>query len=288
MNTRQRGAEAERRADCHYRLRGYRILDANVWAGGNELDLVVRRGRRLVFCEVKQKSGPGFGDPHEMVTEEKQRRLRRAADGVARAHPRLAGSRRLRRRRRLAGRAAADQRRVLADRACIAAGAWVDQDSPPGRRCPRWLRHRTLCTPTSTSSSRGRSATSPKGSGRSTFTGSTPTWGSSSFSSSRRCSSGTSSAASTCSIRSPGSGTTLVQALESGLDATGADVSAFNCLLVRVGGELRPVRRRERIARRVLARLCGAIFTLRASVQGRTFATGSSRRPGANCWRFAS
>jgi hypothetical protein len=31
-----------------------------------------------------------------------------------------------------------------------------------------------------------------------------------------------------------GSGTTLVQALESGLDATGVDVSAFNCLLVRV------------------------------------------------------
>ncbi len=31
-----------------------------------------------------------------------------------------------------------------------------------------------------------------------------------------------------------GSGTTLVQALESGLDATGADVSAFNCLLMSV------------------------------------------------------
>jgi hypothetical protein len=31
-----------------------------------------------------------------------------------------------------------------------------------------------------------------------------------------------------------GSGTTLVQALESGYDATGVDVSAFNCLLVRV------------------------------------------------------
>jgi hypothetical protein len=29
-----------------------------------------------------------------------------------------------------------------------------------------------------------------------------------------------------------GSGTTLVQALESGLDATGADISAFNCLLI--------------------------------------------------------
>ena len=31
-----------------------------------------------------------------------------------------------------------------------------------------------------------------------------------------------------------GSGTTLVQALESGLDATGADIAAFNCLLMHV------------------------------------------------------
>jgi len=31
-----------------------------------------------------------------------------------------------------------------------------------------------------------------------------------------------------------GSGTTLVQALESGVDATGVDVSAFNCLLMSV------------------------------------------------------
>src|SRR5260221_2862032 len=31
-----------------------------------------------------------------------------------------------------------------------------------------------------------------------------------------------------------GSGTTLVQALESGLDATGVELAAFNCLLIRV------------------------------------------------------
>src|SRR3954465_9533392 len=31
-----------------------------------------------------------------------------------------------------------------------------------------------------------------------------------------------------------GSGTTLVQSLESGFDATGVDVAAFNCLLMRV------------------------------------------------------
>src|ERR687886_1941533 len=31
-----------------------------------------------------------------------------------------------------------------------------------------------------------------------------------------------------------GSGTTLVQSLESGLDATGVDIAAFNCLLMNV------------------------------------------------------
>jgi hypothetical protein len=39
-----------------------------------------------------------------------------------------------------------------------------------------------------------------------------------------------------CHVLDPfaGSGTTLVQALESGLDATGVEIAAFNCLLVRV------------------------------------------------------
>ena len=70
----------ERRAARHYRLRGYRILGQNVWSGGYELDLIARRGRRVVFCEVKGKSGEGFGDPLEMVTDEKLRRLHRAAE----------------------------------------------------------------------------------------------------------------------------------------------------------------------------------------------------------------
>jgi putative endonuclease len=83
--------EAERRALWHYRVRGYRVLGTNVWAGGNELDLVVRRGRSLVFCEVKSKSSPWRGDPLEMVTLEKQRRLRRAASAWLAGQPALAG-----------------------------------------------------------------------------------------------------------------------------------------------------------------------------------------------------
>jgi putative endonuclease len=90
-SSRKRGAEAERRARLHYRLRGYRILESNAWAGGHELDVVARRGRRLVFCEVKAKLGEGYGDPAEMVGAEKQRRLRRAAETWLAEHPDLAG-----------------------------------------------------------------------------------------------------------------------------------------------------------------------------------------------------
>jgi putative endonuclease len=78
---------SELRARRHYRLRGYRILGENVWIGGYELDLVVRRGTTLVFCEVKGKSGTGFGDPLEMVTNEKVRRVRRAASAWLATNP---------------------------------------------------------------------------------------------------------------------------------------------------------------------------------------------------------
>ena len=81
---------AERQAVWHYRLRGYKILGTNVWAGGNELDVIARRGSKLVFCEVKSKGGPGLGDPLEMVGPEKQRRVRRAAEAWLAVHPELA------------------------------------------------------------------------------------------------------------------------------------------------------------------------------------------------------
>jgi len=66
------------------------VLAANAWAGGYELDLVLRRGRRIVFCEVKAKGGAGYGDPLEMVGPEKLRRLRRAAETWLAAHPECA------------------------------------------------------------------------------------------------------------------------------------------------------------------------------------------------------
>lgn len=85
------GPEAERRVRRHYRLRGYRVLAANARAGGYELDIIVRRGRRIVFCEVKARAGPGFGHPWEAVGPEKARRLERAATAWLAGRPALAG-----------------------------------------------------------------------------------------------------------------------------------------------------------------------------------------------------
>jgi putative endonuclease len=83
----------ERRAARHYRLRGYRILGANVRAGRNELDLVVRRGRTLLFVEVKERAGSGYGGPFGAIDTEKRRRVRRGAQAWLAAHPEVRGLR---------------------------------------------------------------------------------------------------------------------------------------------------------------------------------------------------
>ena len=81
----------ERRALRHYRLRGYRLLAANARVGRYELDLVLRRGRTVLVVEVKEKSGSAFGDPLEMIDEEKVRRVHTAAAAWVSAHPAVSG-----------------------------------------------------------------------------------------------------------------------------------------------------------------------------------------------------
>jgi putative endonuclease len=81
----------ERRALAHYRLRGYRLVAANVRVGRFELDLILRRRGRLVVVEVKEKGGLDFGGPLEMIDEEKVHRVHLAAAAWLTAHPELGG-----------------------------------------------------------------------------------------------------------------------------------------------------------------------------------------------------
>lgn len=77
MESRQRrlGREGEARAAAHLEARGYRVVERNARAGGVEIDLVARRGRLVVFVEVKARSSRDFGGPLEAVDARKQARL---------------------------------------------------------------------------------------------------------------------------------------------------------------------------------------------------------------------
>ena len=80
--TRQRldlGAAGEAAAADWYRNNGYEVVETNWRCRQGELDLIVRKGRILVFCEVKTRTTDAFGVPAEAITREKRDRIRRLA-----------------------------------------------------------------------------------------------------------------------------------------------------------------------------------------------------------------
>jgi putative endonuclease len=58
---------------------GMVVLARNWRCAAGEIDIVARDGDVLVICEVKTRSGEGFGSPLEAVTAAKAARLRRLA-----------------------------------------------------------------------------------------------------------------------------------------------------------------------------------------------------------------
>ena len=76
---RELGAWGEDLAARHLQDRGLVLLDRNWRCREGELDLVLTDRARVIFCEVKTRTGTEFGLPSETVTEEKVGRVRRAA-----------------------------------------------------------------------------------------------------------------------------------------------------------------------------------------------------------------
>lgn len=79
MGKREVGISGEDIAAAWYEARGYQVLDRNWRCRDGELDLVLRNGRQVVFCEVKHRMGVGFGTPAEAITREKKQRIRHLA-----------------------------------------------------------------------------------------------------------------------------------------------------------------------------------------------------------------
>jgi putative endonuclease len=73
------GRTGEQVAAEYLERAGLRVLDRNWRSATGEIDIVAAERRVLVVCEVKTRSGTGFGTPLEAVTRHKQARLRRLA-----------------------------------------------------------------------------------------------------------------------------------------------------------------------------------------------------------------
>jgi putative endonuclease len=83
-NSRQTlGVRGEDLAVAELERQGMVVLARNWRCGTGEIDIVAAEqgagGRTLVFCEVKCRSGLGFGDPLEAITWAKLRKLRSLA-----------------------------------------------------------------------------------------------------------------------------------------------------------------------------------------------------------------
>ena len=73
------GSDGEAAVASWYEEHGYVVVVRNWRCREGELDLIVRRGRTFVFCEVKTRSSDAFGLPQEAVTRTKQTRIRHLA-----------------------------------------------------------------------------------------------------------------------------------------------------------------------------------------------------------------
>lgn len=65
---------------------GLVVLSRNWRCREGELDLVATDRERLIVCEVKTRSGTGYGEPSEAVTPVKAARIRRSTASWLRVH----------------------------------------------------------------------------------------------------------------------------------------------------------------------------------------------------------
>jgi putative endonuclease len=80
------GREGEQAAVDYLKSCGFRILDRNWRCAEGEADIVAVERHVFVICEVKTRSGTGYGTPLEAVGRLKQQRLRRLAVAWLDAH----------------------------------------------------------------------------------------------------------------------------------------------------------------------------------------------------------
>jgi putative endonuclease len=84
-----RGLQAEKWASWYLRVKGYRILAMRYKTHLGEIDIVAKRGRVLVFVEVKLRNR--MQAAAEAIHAQNQTRVRRAAELYLQKYPRYTG-----------------------------------------------------------------------------------------------------------------------------------------------------------------------------------------------------
>ncbi len=59
--------------------KGYQLVECNYRTSYGEIDLIMRQGSTIVFCEVKYRASDAYGDPLEAVNKRKQRKISHVA-----------------------------------------------------------------------------------------------------------------------------------------------------------------------------------------------------------------
>ncbi|MFC1612258.1 YraN family protein [Patescibacteria group bacterium] len=74
------GNFGEELAASFLKNRGYKIVEKNfVVKNLGEIDIVCKKGNKIIFVEVKTRSGNFFGSPEESITPRKRRKLSQLA-----------------------------------------------------------------------------------------------------------------------------------------------------------------------------------------------------------------
>lgn len=73
------GNKGEEIATNHLVEKGWQILHKNWRFGKDEIDIIAQTDDTIVFVEVKTRHNNFFGNPHEFVSPQKQKRIIKAA-----------------------------------------------------------------------------------------------------------------------------------------------------------------------------------------------------------------
>lgn len=80
-----KGFKYEHMAQKYLKKKKYSILATNEANLCGEIDIIARQKKTIVFVEVKGRDSAEFGMPFEAVTEQKQAKIRRAAQAYLKA-----------------------------------------------------------------------------------------------------------------------------------------------------------------------------------------------------------